>query len=88
MDGWMAKRLACCFVGWLVSWLPGWVVGWVGAYLIVLLFAVADTMTNGLKNKEYGNCGQCENQLLEFQKNEITEQNYTRRTSFCISDKW
>jgi len=84
----MAERLACCFVDWLVNWLPGWVVGWVGAYLIVLLFPVANTLTNGLKSKENGNYGGCETQLLKFQKNEITEQNYIRRTPICLSGEW
>jgi hypothetical protein len=64
------------------------VFGWVGSYLIVLLFPVADTLTNGLKSKENGNYGLCETKLLKFQKNEITEQNYTKRTPVCISGEW
>jgi uncharacterized membrane protein len=82
MDGRKVGLYVCWLAGQLVTWLGGWMVG---AYFIVLLFPVADTVTNGSKSKENGNYGQCETQLLKFQKNEITEQNYTRRTPICIS---
>jgi len=70
----------------LAGWSVGYLVGWVGG--IVLLFPVAYTLTNGLKSKENGNYGECETQLLKFPKNEISEQNYKRRTPICISGEW
>jgi hypothetical protein len=78
------------FSGWLVGWLVGWLKGWLAAQLVSWLggwlgrclincFFVSSYRHSGkwFKKQRKWKYGHCETLLLKFQKNEISEQNYT-----------